>query len=151
MLADFLQAAVIINILAATIRISTPLLLGAVGELISERSGVMNMGLEGMMMFGVFAVWFTTHIYGNTLLGVGAAMLLGALLGLLLAALTIYLKVDQTVSGLSINILAVGVSEFVFRMLNTTAATVTIETIPNLNIPFPVSYTHLTLPTNREV
>jgi general nucleoside transport system permease protein len=136
MLADFLQAAVIINILAATIRISTPLLLGAVGELISERSGVMNMGLEGMMMFGVFAVWFTSHLTGNTLLGVGSAMLLGAFLGLLLAVLTIYLRVDQTVSGLSINLLAVGVSEFLFRMLNTNVETVTIDIIPNLNIPF---------------
>jgi len=136
MLADFLQAAVIINILAATIRISTPLLLGAIGELVAERSGVMNMGLEGMMMFGVFSVWFVTNQGGTTIMGVGVAMIVGALLGLLLAALAIYLQVDQTVSGLSINLLAVGVSEFVFRMLNTTAQTVTVETIPNLKIPF---------------
>ena len=136
MLAEFLQAAVIINILAATIRISTPLLLGAIGELVAERSGVMNMGLEGMMMFGVFSVWFVTNQGGTTIMGVGVAMLVGALLGLLLAALAIYLQVDQTVSGLSINLLAVGVSEFVFRMLNTTAQSVTVETIPNLKIPF---------------
>jgi simple sugar transport system permease protein len=58
MLDDILQAAIIINILAATIRISTPLLLGAMGELVAEHSGVMNMGLEGMMMFGVFVIGF---------------------------------------------------------------------------------------------
>jgi len=96
----------------------------------------MNMGLEGMMMFGVFSVWFVTNQGGTTIMGVGVAMIVGALLGLLLAALAIYLQVDQTVSGLSINLLAVGVSEFVFRMLNTTAQTVTVETIPNLKIPF---------------
>ena len=99
MLDDILQTAIIINILAATIRISTPLLLGAMGELVAERSGIMNMGLEGMMLFGVFAVWLITSLGGTTLMGGGVALIVGALLGLLLGVLVIYLKVDQTVSG----------------------------------------------------
>lgn len=137
MLDEILQAAIIINILAATIRISTPLLLGAMGELVAEHSGVMNLGLEGMMMFGVFTVWLVTFLGGNTTMGVLGAMLVGALLGLLLAFLVIYLKVDQTVAGLSINILAIGVNEFFHRMVSTkNNVTVSIDILPNLNIPF---------------
>ncbi len=137
MLDEILQAAIIINILAATIRISTPLLLGAMGELVAEHSGVMNLGLEGMMMFGVFTVWLVTFVGGNTTMGVLGAMLVGALLGLLLAFLVIYLKVDQTVAGLSINILAIGVNEFFHRMVSTkNNVTVSIDILPNLNIPF---------------
>jgi ABC-type uncharacterized transport system permease subunit len=136
MLADFLKAAVIINILAATIRIATPLLLGAMGELVAERSGVMNMGLEGMMMFGIFAVYYVSYSGYGTLVGVVLAMVIGGLLGLLLAALAIYLKVDQAVSGLAINILAIGLSEFAFRSLNANAQTVTIDLLPNVKIPY---------------
>jgi len=105
------------------------------GELVAEHSGVMNMGLEGMMMFGVFTVWLITFAGGSTTLGVLSAMLVGALLGLLLAFLVIYLKVDQTVAGLSINILAIGFNEFYHRMLNASNVPVQIELLPNLNIP----------------
>ena len=136
MLDDFLQAAIIINILAATIRISTPLLLGAMGELVAEHSGVMNLGLEGMMMFGVFTVWLVTFAGGTTYMGVAGAMLVGALLGLLLAFLVIYLRVDQTVAGLSINILAIGFNEFYHRMVNANSVSVTIDILPNVNFPF---------------
>ena len=75
MITEILQAAVIINILAATIRIATPLLLGAMGELVAERSGVMNMGLEGMMLFGVFTVWLVTFLGGTTVMGGGVALI----------------------------------------------------------------------------
>ena len=136
MLDEILQAAIIINILAATIRVSTPLLLGAMGELVSEHSGVMNMGLEGMMMFGVFTVWLVSFVGGSTTMGILTAMLVGALLGLLLAFLVIYLKVDQTVAGLSINILAIGFNEFYVRMANASNIPVQIELLPNLNIPY---------------
>ena len=90
MWSDFFQAAVIVNIFAATIRISTPLLLAAMGELVTERSGVMNLGVEGMMIFGAFTVWLVVFWGGSTIAGVIAAMIVGASLGLLLAFLAIY-------------------------------------------------------------
>lgn len=132
---DFFQAAVIINLLAATIRISTPLLIGAMGELVAEHSGVMNMGLEGMMMFGVFTVWWVSAMGGSTLLGIGVALIVGALLGFMLGVLVIYLKVDQTVSGLSINLLAIGITEFAFRAIRDLADAATVDLLPSLNIP----------------
>jgi len=133
---ELIQTAVIINILAATIRISTPLLLGAMGELVAERSGVMNMGLEGMMLFGVFTVWFVSSLGGSTWLGVGISVIVGAVFGLVLAVLVIYLKVDQTVSGLSINLLAIGVTEFTFRSIrDVSAASASVQLLPSINIP----------------
>ncbi|NQS91958.1 MAG: ABC transporter permease [Chloroflexi bacterium] len=132
---DFFQAAVIINLLAATIRISTPLLIGALGGLVAEHSGVMNMGLEGMMMFGVFTVWWIAAGGGSTLLGIGIALIVGAFFGLLLGVLVIYLKVDQTVSGLSINLLAIGITEFTFRAIRDLADAATVTLLPTLNIP----------------
>ena len=143
MITEILQAAVIINILAATIRIATPLLLGAMGELVAERSGVMNMGLEGMMLFGVFTVWLVTFLGGTTVMGGGVALIVGALLGLLLGILVIYLKVDQTVSGLSINLLALGVGEYFHRMLNVEMETISVVVLPNLNIPFLANIPYL--------
>jgi ABC-type uncharacterized transport system permease subunit len=97
---------------------------------------VMNMGLEGMMLFGVFTVWLVTFLGGTTIMGGGADLVVGALLGLLLGVLVIYLKVDQTVSGLSINLLAVGVGEYFHRMLNVEMETVSVVVLPNINIPF---------------
>lgn len=136
MLNDFLKAAVIINILAATIRISTPLLLSAMGELVAERSGVMNLGVEGMMMFGTFAVWLTVFSGGTTLQAIGVAAIVGGFLGWLLGFLVIYLHLDQTVTGLAINLLAAGVSIYLYRVFNIAGAVVGVKLIPNLSIPF---------------
>jgi general nucleoside transport system permease protein len=133
---EFFQAAVIVNILAATIRISTPLLLSAMGELVTERSGVMNMGVEGMMIFGAFTVWLVVFWGGSTIAGVIAAMIVGASLGLLLAFLAIYLKVDQTVTGLSINLLASGMSIYLYRFFNASGTTVKVELFPHVSIPW---------------
>lgn len=132
---NLFQAAVFINILAATIRISTPLLLGAMGELVAELSGVMNMGLEGMMIFGAFAVWWIVFTGGTTLQAIGMAMIIGAALGLLLGILVVYLKVDQTVSGLSINLFSSGGSLYLFWILHNEGDQVTVNLLPNVNIP----------------
>ena len=135
MWSDFFQAAVIVNIFAATIRISTPLLLAAMGELVTERSGVMNLGVEGMMIFGTFTVWLVIFYGGTTVTAIGVAALVGALLGGLLGLLVIYLRVDQTVTGLAINLLASGVSVYMYRVFNASGETVGVELLPNISIP----------------
>jgi ABC-type uncharacterized transport system permease subunit len=88
----------------------TPLLFATVGEIVSERSGVMNLGLEGMMLMGAmgaFAVWFHT---GNLLLGLLVGSLGGGVLALLHAFVTINLRADQVVSGLAVTFLGTGLS-----------------------------------------
>ncbi len=135
MISEFFKAAVLINILAATIRISTPLLLSAMGELVAERSGVMNLGVEGMMMFGTFTVWLMVFNGATTLQAIGMALLVGALLGWLLGFLVIYLHMDQTVTGLAINLLASGISIYMYRVFNIAGANVSVKLLPDVSIP----------------
>jgi simple sugar transport system permease protein len=138
---DLVQLALIINILAATIRISTSLLLSAIGELVTELSGVMNMGVEGMMIFGTFTVWFVVFNGGTTVQAIGWVMIVGAILGLLLGLLVIYLRIDQTVTGLAINLLASGISVYIYRVFSlsgVTMETVAVNLLPNISIPFLV-------------
>jgi simple sugar transport system permease protein len=88
----------------------TPLLLATVGEIVSERAGVMNLGIEGMMLVGAmggFAVWFHT---GNLFFGLLIGMIFGGLLALLHGYITITLRADQVVSGLAVTFLGTGLS-----------------------------------------
>ena len=88
----------------------TPLLFATIGEIFSERAGVMNLGIEGMMLIGAmggFAVWFNT---GSVLFGLLVGMLLGGMLALLHAFITITLRADQVVSGLAVTLLGGGLS-----------------------------------------
>jgi ABC-type uncharacterized transport system permease subunit len=99
-----------ITILFGALVSGTPLLFATVGEIFSERSGVMNLGIEGMMLIGAmsgFAVWFNT---GNLLLGLLLGMVMGGFLALLHALITITLRADQVVSGLAVTLLGGGLS-----------------------------------------
>ena len=102
--------ALVVTILFGALVSGTPLLFPTVGEIISERAGVMNLGLEGMMLVGAmsgFAAWFNT---GNLVFGLLVGMLSGALLALLHAFVTITLRADQVVSGLAVTFLGTGLS-----------------------------------------
>jgi len=99
-----------LTILFGALVSGTPLLFATVGEIFSERAGVMNLGIEGMMLVGAmsgFAVWFNT---GNLVLGLIVGMALGGLLALLHAFITISLRADQVVSGLAVTFLGTGLS-----------------------------------------
>lgn len=99
-----------LTILFGALLSGTPLLFATIGEIVAERSGVMNLGIEGMMLMGAmggFAVWYTT---GNLVLGLLVGTLSGGLLGLLHALITISLRADQVVSGLAVTFLGTGLS-----------------------------------------
>ena len=116
----------IVSMMATTISVATPLTLGSLSGIFCERSGVVNIGIEGMMLTAAFFGWFGS-IYFNTflgfaplaalLVGVVIAILSGALMGLLLAVLSVTLKVEQIIGGTVINILAIGVTGFFYRQL----------------------------------
>src|SRR4030042_2865841 len=133
-MSEILQITVITSILAATIRIVTPLLLAAMGELITERSGVMNLGMEGTMLMGAFAGFLVAHQSDSLLLATIASILTGGIMGLILGYMTISLKIDQTVTGLLLNLLASGLSLFAFRLLFKDDKVVTIERIQPIRI-----------------
>jgi len=117
---------IIVSMLATTIAVATPLTLGALCGIFCERAGVVNIGIEGMMLAAAFFGWFGA-IYFNSiiklapmpslLVGVLIAMLTGGLFGLLHAVLSVTFKVDQIIGGTVINLLAVGISGFLNRQL----------------------------------
>ncbi len=123
-------------LVAATLRYATPLLFGALGGVISERGGVINIGLEGMMLMGCF--W---GIYGADLLhswvwGVGIAMVAGGLLALIHAFFSIHLRANQIVSGTGINLLALGITGYFLEYhYGANGTPLNISTIPNLKLP----------------
>ena len=91
---------------AGMLRFATPLIFGAMGGILSERSGVINIGLEGMMLMGAFFGIFGADLFGSWFLGVLVGLASGALMGLIHAFVSIRLRADQVVSGTGINILA---------------------------------------------
>jgi general nucleoside transport system permease protein len=121
---------------AATLRYATPLLFGALGGVVSESSGVINIGLEGMMLMGAF--W---GIYGADLLhswvwGVLVGMASGAVLGLLHAFFSIHLRANQIVSGTGINFLALGITGYFLEYhYGPNGTPLNISTIPNIHLP----------------
>lgn len=107
----------IVGLLAATLRVATPLIFGTLGEVFCERAGILNLGIEGIMLLGAFVGFATTSQTGSLGLGVLAACIAGILAGLLMAFLTVWLGVNQHVSGLGITLLGAGLSYYAFRVI----------------------------------
>jgi simple sugar transport system permease protein len=101
-----------IALIWSTIRLSTPLILAALGGLFSERSGVINIALEGMMLAGAFTAAAVTYAAGNPFVGLVAGMLAGMLIAAIHAAACIRYRADQVVTGTAINILMIGMPAF---------------------------------------
>jgi len=99
---------------AAMLRFATPLLLGALGGIMSERSGVINVGLEGMMLMGAFFGILGADVFGSWFLGTLLGIAAGGVLGFVHAVFSIALRADQVVSGVAINFLAAGLTGYIF-------------------------------------
>lgn len=99
-------------ILQAAIRSGTPLLLAATGELFAERAGVLNLGIEGMMLVGALAGFLSSYLISNIAVALLAAIVFGGLVAFIHAYLTVTLRSDQVVSGLAITLLGVGLTSF---------------------------------------
>ncbi|MCK4598112.1 ABC transporter permease [bacterium] len=101
-----------LEIISASIRMATPLMLASLGGVFSERSGVVNIALEGMMLNGAFAAVVATHYSGNPWVGLLAAVLVGLVTALIHGLVTITFKADHIVSGVAVNLLALGATQF---------------------------------------
>lgn len=100
-------------LLAAALVSATPLLLAALGELLTERSGVLNLGLEGTMLLGAVHGFAAMQLTSSVGVGIGAALAAGAIFGLAFAFLVVTLRLDQVVTGLTFTILGMGLSAFI--------------------------------------
>jgi simple sugar transport system permease protein len=126
---------VLVALLAIAIVKSTPLVLGALSGIVCERSGVVNIAIEGMMLAAAFAGFAIGILSGSLALGLAAAVSAAALLALLHAVLTVRYAVDQIISGTAINILAVGLTGFFNRQLFATGAPPGATVLPRLSVP----------------
>jgi simple sugar transport system permease protein len=133
MISDLFSATVLIGILASGIRLATPYLYAAIGETFSQRSGVLNLGVEGQMLLGAFAAFYVALITGNLWLGLFAALIVGGLMGLAMAFVTVNLRAQQGISGIGFYLFGLGMSDLLFQKLQGTV--VTIDGFSKTSIP----------------
>ena len=130
---------------SATFRLATPLMLAALGGVISERSGVLNMALEGQILMGAFFGYLGSYLFQNVWLGVLTAMLGSLFLAALHAFMSIKVKVNQVVSAVGLNTLALGITSTLFRFLfGTDSQMASCPGMMNLDIPVLFSQHPLT-------
>jgi ABC-type uncharacterized transport system permease subunit len=133
----------------AVLRIATPLVLGTLGVLLCERAGVLNLGIEGIMVAGAFSGWLAVYSGASLWGGVTVAALTGAVFGLLHAWLTVGLALSQHVSGLGITLLATSLSYYGYRVsfpkVNTPPTIAPFQPMEGLGIPILQTQTPLTL------
>ncbi len=133
MLSEF-STSVLIGMLASTIRLATPYLYAAIGEMFGQRSGVLNLGVDGVMLLGAFAAYYTLLVSGNVWLGLLAALLVGGLLGVLLGVVNVTLRATQGISGIGVYLFGLGLSDLLFQKFVGTARSV--RGFQELPIPF---------------
>jgi len=134
MISELFTATVFIGILASGIRLATPYLYAALGETFGQRSGVLNLGVEGQMLLGAFAAFYVSYLTGNLWLAVLVAMIVGAIMGLAMAFVTVNLHAQQGISGIGFYLFGLGVSDLLFQKLLGTVKIA--DSFPKIHIPF---------------
>ena len=133
MISDFFSATVMVGILASGIRLATPYLYASIGETFGQRSGVLNLGVEGQMLLGAFAAFYVVLTTENLWLGVLTAMIVGAAMGLAMAYVTVNLNAQQGISGIGFFLFGLGMSDLLFQKLVGNVETV--KGFPPIYIP----------------
>ncbi|MCI0398866.1 MAG: ABC transporter permease, partial [Chloroflexi bacterium] len=133
MISELFTAQVLIGILSSGFRLATPYLYAAIGETFSQRSGVLNLGVDGIMLMGAYAGFYVAFRTGNLLLGLLAAAVAGGLLGLAMAFISVTLKAEQGISGIGLYLFGLGMSDLLFQ--KTLGTVETVKGFPKLDIP----------------
>jgi simple sugar transport system permease protein len=121
----------IIPILTAAVRSGTPILYATLGEILTEKGGILNLGLEGIMLMGAYTGFSVAYSTGSAWLGVAAAFLVGTLMGLVHAFICVSLKGNQVVSGLALTMFGTGASSLLGRNF----VGFTIPGLPRISVP----------------
>jgi len=135
-MSELLDVAFISGLIGATMRMATPIIFATLGEILAERSGVLNLGIEGIMLMGAMTGFLVTFNSGSIWAGVLAAAMVGMLLGLLMAFLAVNLGLSQHVSGLGITLFATGLAMFIYRLyFGSPTVPPTIEPFRQITLP----------------
>jgi len=121
------------SLFASTIRLATPYLFATLGETIGQRSGVLNLGLDGMMLMGAFFAFWVAYLTGSLILALIVAILLGALMGLVMAFISVTMQAEQGISGIGVYLFGLGMSQLLFQKFIGTPRT--IDGFPKIAIP----------------
>ena len=132
-MSEVFTTAVMVAVVASAIRLAVPLLLASLGETFGQRSGVLNLGVDGIMLLGAFTGYYTVLKSGNVWLGLVAAGIVGLFLGLASAVIAVTLKAEQGISGIGVYLFGLGMSDLLFQKLVGTP--IPIDTFPELSIP----------------
>ncbi len=130
---DLFTLPVLLGIIYSGIRFATPYLFAAIGETFSQRSGVLNLGVEGIMLMGAYSGFYVAFNSGNLWFGVLAAAVVGGLMGLLMAVISVTFQATQGISGIGLHIFGLGLSTLLFT--TTMAGVETIVGFPPIKIP----------------
>lgn len=117
MISELLQVSVIIGILHSGIRLAAPYLYAALGETVAQRSGVLDLGVDGIMLMGAFSAFYVVYETGNLWLGVAAAIFVGILMGVLMSVISVTYQAEQGISGIGLYMFGLGLSSLLFRVL----------------------------------
>jgi len=132
-MSEIFTTAVMVAVVASAIRLAVPLLLASLGETFGQRSGVLNLGVDGIMLLGAFTGYYTVLKSGNVWLGLFAAGIVGLFLGLASAVIAVTLKAEQGISGIGVYLFGLGMSDLLFQKL--VGSPIPIDTFPKLSIP----------------
>ncbi len=129
-----LSQAVLVGIITSAIRLATPYIFASIGEAFSQTSGVVNLGVDGIMLVGAFMAYYVVLKTGNVWFAVLAAMLVGIAMGLLMSFISVSMRAEQGISGIGLYMLGLGLSSLLFKVL--VGSVQTIEGFKPLDIPF---------------
>jgi ABC-type uncharacterized transport system permease subunit len=130
---DFISMNVITGMLNTMLVLATPFLFAALGETFAQNSGVVNLGVDGIMLLSAFGAFYAVLLTGNLLLGMLAASAVGILMGLMMSFVSVTLKAEQGVSGIGLQMFGLGMSSLLFKVLVGTVKTV--DGFPTVSIP----------------
>src|SRR5574337_991232 len=121
---DIVSLGIMGGILTSMIRLATPFLYAAIGETFAQTSGVINLGVDGVMLLSAYGAFYVALNTGNLWLGMLAAILIGLVLGLLMSFISVTLKAEQGISGIGLYMFGLGMSSLLFRVTIGTVKTV---------------------------
>jgi ABC-type uncharacterized transport system permease subunit len=148
MITQLFSAATLIGILASGIRLATPYLYATIGETFGQRSGLLNLGVDGIMLMGAYAAFFTTFQTGSPALGLLAAIIVGGVMGVAMAFFSVTLQAEQGISGIGVYLFGLGMSNLLFRKMLGTVETVSgfspihIPVLSDMPVIGPIFFSH---------